>query len=95
MDKKVSHANLAIGSVSDIPSGVNPKDHLDRFDGIVLTDGLRGAKFYSKNQFLHQNAFDVQAVDVTGAGDAFIAGYLFKLTPLFRPHSTLFVRSGE
>ena len=76
VDAHVSHAHLVLGSVSDIPSGVNPKEHLDRFDAIVLTDGLNGARYYSKGEELHQTAFDVQAVDVTGAGDAFICGYL-------------------
>jgi sugar/nucleoside kinase (ribokinase family) len=76
VDASVLHAHLVIGSVSDIPRGVNPEDHLDRFDAIVLTDGLNGARYYSKQQKLHQRSFDVQAVDVTGAGDAFICGYL-------------------
>jgi sugar/nucleoside kinase (ribokinase family) len=76
VDAQVSHAHLVLGSVSDIPSWVNPKEHLDRFDAIVLTDGLNGARYYSKGEELHQTAFDVQAVDVTGAGDAFICGYL-------------------
>ena len=76
VDAQVSHAHLVLGSVSDIPIGVNPKEHLDRFDAIVLTDGLNGARYYSKGEELHQTAFDVQAVDVTGAGDAFICGYL-------------------
>ena len=76
IDSHVLHANLVLGSVSDIPSGMNPKEHLDRFDAIVLTDGLNGARYYSKGKELHQAAFEVQAVDVTGAGDAFISGYL-------------------
>jgi sugar/nucleoside kinase (ribokinase family) len=76
VDTNVLYAHLVLGSVSDIPSGVNPEDHLDRFDAIVLTDGLNGARFYSKHQTLHQASFAVQAVDVTGAGDAFICGYL-------------------
>ncbi len=75
-DAQVKHAHLVLGSVSDIPSSVNPKDHLDRFDAIVLTDGLNGARYYSKEEELHQTAFEVQAVDATGAGDAFICGYL-------------------
>jgi sugar/nucleoside kinase (ribokinase family) len=76
VDASVLHAHLVLGSVSDISRGVNPEDHLDRFDAIVLTDGLNGARYYSKQQKLHQRSFDVQAVDVTGAGDAFICGYL-------------------
>ena len=75
-DAQVKHAHLVLGSVSDIPSSVNPKDHLDRFDAIVLTDGLNGARYYSKEEELQQTAFEVQAVDATGAGDAFICGYL-------------------
>ncbi len=75
-DAQVKHAHLVLGSVSDIPSSVNPKNHLDRFDAIVLTDGLNGARYYSKEEELHQTAFEVQAVDATGAGDAFICGYL-------------------
>ncbi len=76
VDANVLHAHLVLGSVSDIPSGVNPRDHLDRFDAIVLTDGLNGARYYSKKEEFHQAAFEVQAIDVTGAGDAFICGYL-------------------
>jgi sugar/nucleoside kinase (ribokinase family) len=76
VDANVVHANLVLGSVSDIPSDVNPNDHLDRFNEIVLTDGLNGSHYYSKTQKLHQSALSVQAVDVTGAGDAFISGYL-------------------
>lgn len=74
VDANVLHANLVLGSISDIPSGINPEDHLDRFDEIVLTDGLNGAHYFSKQKKLHQSAFSVQAVDVTGAGDAFICG---------------------
>lgn len=76
VDANILHAHLVLGSVWDIPSGVNPEDHLDRFDAIVLTEGVDGARFYSKHQTLHQGSFAVQAVDVTGAGDAFICGYL-------------------
>jgi sugar/nucleoside kinase (ribokinase family) len=76
VDANVLHAHLVLGSVSDIPIGVNPRDHLDRFDAIVLTDGLNGARYYSKQEEFHQAAFEVQAIDVTGAGDAFICGYL-------------------
>lgn len=93
VDSNVLHANLVIGSVSDIPSGVNPAEHLDRFDEIVLTDGLNGANYYSKKQKLHQAAFRVQAVDVTGAGDAFISGYLAALAADLDPASCLLLAS--
>ena len=91
VDANVSHAHLAIGSVSDIPSGVNPEDHLDRFDEIVLTDGLNGARYYSKNQMLQQPALKVDAIDVTGAGDAFISGYLAALANELDPSQCLLI----
>jgi len=91
VDAKVSHAHLAIGSVSDIPSGVNPEDHLDRFDEIVLTDGLNGARYYSKKQKLQQSALKVDAIDVTGAGDAFISGYLAALANELDPSQCLLI----
>jgi hypothetical protein len=69
VDANVGHAHLAIGSVSDIPSGVNPEDHLDRFDEIVLTDGLNGARYYSMKQKLQQSALKVDAIDVTVANE--------------------------
>ena len=91
VDANVSHAHLAIGSVSDIPSGVNPGDHLDRFDEIVLTDGLNGARYYSKKQKLQQSALKVDAIDVTGAGDAFISGYLAALANELNPSQCLLI----
>jgi sugar/nucleoside kinase (ribokinase family) len=93
VDANVLHANLVIGSVSDIPGGIKPEEHLDRFDEIVLTDGLNGAHYYSKKQKLHQVAFSVQAVDVTGAGDAFISGYLAGLANQLDPASCLLLAS--
>jgi len=91
VDVNVSHAHLAIGSVSDIPSGVNPEDHLDRFDEIVLTDGLNGARYYSKKQNFQQSALKVDAIDVTGAGDAFISGYLAALAKELDPSQCLLI----
>ena len=93
VDANVVHANLVLGSVSDIPSDVNPNDHLDRFDEIVLTDGLNGSHYYSKIQKLHQSALSVQAVDVTGAGDAFISGYLAGLANQLDPANCLLLAS--
>jgi sugar/nucleoside kinase (ribokinase family) len=93
VDANVVHANLVLGSVSDIPSGINPEDRLDRFDEIVLTDGLNGSHYYSKTQKLHQSALSVQAVDLTGAGDAFISGYLAGLANQLDPAKCLLLAS--
>lgn len=92
-DSNIMHANLVLGSISDIPSTINPEDNLDRFDEIVLTDGLNGAHYYSKQRKLHQTAFSVQAVDVTGAGDAFICGYLTGLANQLGPDTSLLLAS--
>lgn len=93
VDTSVLHANLVIGSISDISSDINPEDRLDKFDEIVLTDGLNGAHYYSKQKKLHQPAFTVQPVDVTGAGDAFISGYLAALANQLDPAHCLLLAS--
>ena len=75
-DSSVTYADLVIGSRNDFPVEINPLDHLDRFASIVLTEGMQGAVLYSGGNEIRQPAFKVEVKDTTGAGDAFIAGYL-------------------
>jgi sugar/nucleoside kinase (ribokinase family) len=75
-DPSVTHADLLIGSRNDFSADLNPKDHLDRFSIIVLTDGSNGSIAYRGNVEIKQPAYEVEVKDTTGAGDAFIAGYL-------------------
>ena len=75
-DATVTHADLLIGSRNDFSSELNPLDHLDRFTSIVLTDGMNGSVAYSGGNEIKQPAHKVEVKDTTGAGDAFIAGYL-------------------
>ena len=75
-DPSVTHADLLIGSRNDFPSQLNPLDHLARFTKIVLTDGINGSVAYSRSSEIKQPAYEVEVKDTTGAGDAFIAGYL-------------------
>ena len=75
-DSSVTSADLVIGSRNDFPVEINPLDHLDRFASIVLTEGMQGAVLYSGGNEIRQPAFKVEVKDTTGAGDAFIAGYL-------------------
>lgn len=75
-DPAVSHADLLIGSKNDFSSELNPLDHLDRFTTIVLTDGTNGSVAYNGNNEIRQPAYEVDVKDTTGAGDAFISGYL-------------------
>jgi len=46
---------------------------------IVVTDGARGLRWYTRDRHGGLPAFSVTAVDTTGAGDAFIAGLLYRL----------------
>jgi len=75
-DPSVTHADLLIGSRNDFSSQLNPLDHLDRFTSIVLTDGINGSVAYNGSNEINQPAHKVEVKDTTGAGDAFIAGYL-------------------
>lgn len=47
---------------------------------VVLTLGKKGCIYADEKQTLYQNAFRVEAVDTTGAGDTFIGYYLAELT---------------
>jgi sulfofructose kinase len=43
---------------------------------LVTTDGLHGSWALQEGQVIHQPAFPVKAVDSTGCGDAYHAGYI-------------------
>jgi sugar/nucleoside kinase (ribokinase family) len=75
-DPSVTHADLLIGSRNDFSSQLNPLDNLNRFTTIVLTDGINGSVAYSGSNEFKQPAYEIEVKDTTGAGDAFIAGYL-------------------
>ncbi len=74
--EKPVEADIAIGSQSDVPANFDFTRHLDRFTKIVVTRGEKGVDEYTKSGSLHQDAFPAQAIDTTGAGDSFLAGYL-------------------
>jgi len=69
-------ADIAFGSRSDLSGDLDPSSHLDRFPRIVITQGSDGAVQVEAGRTLHQPAFPADVVDTTGAGDAFLAGYL-------------------
>jgi fructokinase len=53
--------------------------HLNDHEGVLLTRGARGCAYYlSENEGILP-AFDVEVEDTTGAGDAFVAGFLAQL----------------
>ncbi|MEM1721973.1 MAG: carbohydrate kinase family protein [Ignisphaera sp.] len=49
---------------------------------VIVTDGEKGAYIAKDGYVLYQKAFKVDAIDPTGAGDAFQAGFLYKLIDL-------------
>jgi sugar/nucleoside kinase (ribokinase family) len=72
-------ADIAIGSASDSTASEQFATHLHRFSRIVVTHGSQGASEYSRQGTVIQPAHTVTAVDATGAGDAFLAGYVSSL----------------
>jgi fructokinase len=53
--------------------------HLPQVQGIVITDGGNVCKYWLHSTQGEQQAFQIAAVDTTGAGDAFVAGLLHQL----------------
>ena len=76
LDPNHPGADIAIGSTSDIPADIDPRIYLDRFPRIVYTQGANGVDQYEKGSVIHQDAFPTKTLDTTGAGDAFLAGYM-------------------
>lgn len=50
---------------------------------MLITDGDKGAYIAKDNYLIHQKAFNIEVVDPTGAGDAFQAGFIYRLTTIF------------
>jgi fructokinase len=65
---------------------------LPQAQGIVVTDGDRDCHYYLLGESGTQAAFPVQAVDTTGAGDAFVAGLVHQLGLEPRPRVAEMVR---
>jgi sugar/nucleoside kinase (ribokinase family) len=88
-DPHVKYADLLIGSRNDFSSSLHIEDHLHRFSSIVLTDGMNGSVLYGAGTEIHQPAYKVEVKDTTGAGDAFIAGYLSGIAHALTPTQSM------
>jgi fructokinase len=65
---------------------------LPKAQGIVVTDGDQDCHYYLLGEDGTQAAFKVNAVDTTGAGDAFVAGLVHQLGLHPRPAAAEMVR---
>jgi sugar/nucleoside kinase (ribokinase family) len=72
-------ADIVIGSESDTLQASGIPGYLDRFERIVITRGADGASEYSRSGEVRKEALKVVAIDATGAGDSFLAGYVTAL----------------
>ena len=75
-DENVKFADIAIGSRSEYSTDNDMSEFLDRFSRIVLTSGESGVHQYESGREIFKPALKVNAIDTTGAGDSFLAGYL-------------------
>jgi sugar/nucleoside kinase (ribokinase family) len=75
-DPRIKRADLVIGSHSDFSTNTDVASQRERFERIVITHGIEGAVEHNQKEILTQSSFPANAVDATGAGDSFLAGYL-------------------
>jgi sugar/nucleoside kinase (ribokinase family) len=61
---------------------------------VAATQGVEGVLAYFRGEYIHSPAFAVKAVDTTGAGDAFHAGFIYGLLKGGSVEETLRVANG-
>ncbi|MEM4496506.1 MAG: PfkB family carbohydrate kinase [Archaeoglobaceae archaeon] len=57
--------------------GVDKKDILDLVNYLIITEGSKGSMCFTKEGEFFAEAYKTKAIDTTGAGDAFAAGFLY------------------
>ncbi|MGJ7913401.1 carbohydrate kinase family protein [Neobacillus sp. LXY-1] len=76
---KVSDEELEfITGESTVDAGISAL-FVGNVKAVVFTKGAEGAEIYLKNAKHASKGYSVQVEDTTGAGDAFIGGFLYKL----------------
>ncbi|MGI9131111.1 MAG: carbohydrate kinase family protein [Candidatus Nanopelagicaceae bacterium] len=69
-------ADIALGSKWELPPDFEAAKYLKSFLRIIVTDNQNGAIEYSQDAILEAPAIKADAVDTTGAGDAFLCGVI-------------------
>lgn len=80
--QKVDFVKLSEEEAQWLFETTDPEDianRLDSAEGILVTAGDKGCFYYLGDTKGRVPAFSVEAVDTTGAGDAFVAGFLHQL----------------
>lgn len=80
--KRADWLKLSVEDAKDLLGMIALADLKERFPrakGILLTDGERGCGYYIAEKYGKMPAFSVTSIDTTGAGDAFLAGFIYQL----------------
>jgi len=76
---KVSKEELEfLTGLDKIQEGAEQIKNKNEIDIVLITDGANGVYFY-KDKLIHVPAQKVEAVDTTGAGDAFVSAFLNRI----------------
>jgi fructokinase len=73
---KETHLNTMVESLFDLNKQM-----------IIVTMGAKGSQVFYQDQIFHQSAYQVEVVDTTGAGDAFMGAFLWSLSKEAMPFS--------
>lgn len=92
----IDGASLVFANDAEIDALGGVRAVLDHVDAVVVKHGAAGATWTDGSQTLSAEGFPVEAVDTTGAGDAFSAGWIAAVRQGADPQAALAdaVRSG-
>jgi fructokinase len=88
----VHEANLIAGWFNQFDSLQDQVESLQehfKIDTILVTRGEHGALINEKGNFYEHSGYKIKVEDTVGSGDAFLAGYLFKLDNNATPQESL------
>ncbi|NMD68720.1 aminoimidazole riboside kinase [Bacillus sp. DNRA2] len=80
---KVSEEELEfLTGAADIKAGVNVLQSTWKIPFIIVTCGANGSILVTEREYVAVPALKVNAIDTTGAGDAYVSGILYRLNQL-------------